>query len=154
MVKQKYQAYMAATHTVAKTKQIVMLYDGMIRWMRQAKEAIVEKRIEDRYHLLIKVSTILNGLQGALDFEEGGSIARVLYNYYASIDGRVFAIHRSNNIEACDDIIADLKQMRDVWQEIDSGQSETSSAAQTATTTTAAKSEAPKAPPSGVTLSA
>jgi flagellar secretion chaperone FliS len=117
--KQKYQAYVNATQTVAKTKQIVLLYDGAIRFVQQAKEAIREKRIEDRYNMLVKANDIIGGLQSCLDFEHGGHIAKVLYSYYSSIESRIFSIHRSNSIEACDDVIGDLKQMRDVWHEID-----------------------------------
>jgi flagellar secretion chaperone FliS len=117
--KQKYQAYVNATQTVAKTKQIVMLYDGAIRFVQQAKEAIRENRIEDRFKMLVKATDIIGGLQACLDFENGGDIAKVLYSFYASAEARLFAIHRSNSIEACDEVINDLKQMRDVWQEID-----------------------------------
>jgi flagellar protein FliS len=117
--KNKYQAYAAATQTVAKTRQIVMLYDGAIRFIRQAKEAIRDGRIEERYHLLIKTSGIIGGLQSCLDFENGGNVAKILYQFYSSIDGRLFSIHHNNSIESCDEIIADLKQMRDVWHDID-----------------------------------
>jgi flagellar protein FliS len=119
--KQKYQAYAFATQTVAKTKQIVMLYDGAVRYLQQTKEAIREKRIEDRYNLLVKTGEIINGLQACLDFENGKEIARILYNFYSSVDSRLFAIHRSNSLETCDEIIAELKQMREVWHEIDQG---------------------------------
>ncbi len=147
--KQQYQAYMAATQTVAKTKQIVLLYDGAIRFMQQAKEAIREKRIEDRYHLLVKTSDIISGLQACLDFENGGDIARLLYGFYASIDTRLFAIHRNNNLTACDDVINELKQMRDVWASIDQGTAEVVAAP----AAPAAETEA-KAPEQTITLSA
>ena len=117
--KHQYKAYASATQTVAKTKQIVMLYEAIIRYMQQVKEAISDKRIEDRYNLLVKSSEIIFGLQSCLDFENGKDIARILYNFYASIDSRLFSIHRTNSIETCDEIIAELKQMRDVWREID-----------------------------------
>jgi len=117
--KQKYQAYAAATQTVARTKQIVMLYDGAIRFLQQAKEAISEQRIEDRYKMLTKASDIIMGLQSCLDFDSGGNVGRVLYNFYSTIDSRIFAIHRSSDVEACEQVIADLKRMRDVWHEID-----------------------------------
>ena len=148
--KQKYQAYATATQTVARTKQIVMLYDGVIRFLQHAKEAIRDKRIEDRYKLLIKASEIVIGLQGCLDFENGGNIAKVLYTFYSSVDGRIFAIHRTNSIEACDEIIAEFKQMRDVWNEIDQG--DTAAAAMPATEASDASS--PKAPDQGITISA
>jgi len=117
--KQKYQSYTAASHTVAKTQQIVMLYDGVIRFVQQAKEAIAERRIEDRYKILRKASDVIQGMQACLDFENGGDIARILYGFYASIDGRIFSIHRTNSIETCDEVVAEMKTMRDVWQEID-----------------------------------
>ncbi len=117
--KQKYQAYAFATQTVAPVRQIVLLYDGIIRLLQQSKEAIAEKRIEDRYNLLIKASDLVNGLQGCLDFDNGGEIANILYGYYSSIDARLFSIHRTNSTTDCDSIIADLKQMRDAWNEID-----------------------------------
>jgi flagellar protein FliS len=117
--KQKYQAYAAATQTVAKTKQIVMLYDGVIRLVQQGREAIREKRIEDRYSLLTKASDIIIGLQACLDFENGGDIARVLYQFYTTINLQIFSLHRTNSLETCDEVIADLKKMRDVWHEID-----------------------------------
>ncbi len=117
--KQKYQAYATATQTVAPVRQIVLLYDGTIRLVQQAKEAITEKRIEDRYNLLIKASELVGGLQGCLDFDNGGEIAKILYSYYSAIESRLFAIHRTNSTEDCDDVIADLKQMRDAWNEID-----------------------------------
>jgi flagellar protein FliS len=120
-MKQKYQAYAAATQTVAGTRQIVMLYDGVIRFVQQAKEAIRERRIEDRYHLLIKASNVINGLQNCLDFEKGGKVAGILYQYYASIDQQLFAIQHNNSLEQCDTVLSDLRQMRDVWHEIDQG---------------------------------
>lgn len=118
-MKQKYQAYAAATQTVARTKQIVMLYDGIIRFLQHAKEAIQQNRIEDRYHMLTRATEVLMGLQACLDFENGGQIARVLYNFYSNIDSQIFAIHRTNSAEACDNVIAELRKMRDVWHEID-----------------------------------
>jgi flagellar protein FliS len=121
--KQKYQAYATATQTVSPVRQIVLLYDGAVRCVQQAKEAIEQKRIEDRYHLLIKASELIGGLQGCLDFDNGGEIARILYSYYSSIDARLFAIHRTNSIEECDGIIQDLKAMRDSWNEIDQNNS-------------------------------
>lgn len=117
--KQKYQAYASATQTVARTKQIVMLYDGVIRFMQQAKQAIDEQKIEQRYKALIKSSEVIMGLQGCLDFENAPDMARLLYSFYASMDARIFSIHRSNNAQECQEVIDELKQMRDVWHEID-----------------------------------
>jgi flagellar protein FliS len=116
-----YKAYNRASHTVSKTRQVVMLYDGAIRFMQQAKEAIERKDFETRYRRLSRVSEIVIGLQACLDFDSGGISAKRLYAFYASIDLRVFSVHRTNDIKTCDDVIADLKSMRDAWSVIDNG---------------------------------
>lgn len=115
----QYQAYNMATMTVPKTKQIVMLYDGAIRFMQQAKDACIEKRIEDRYNLLVRAGDVVLSLQNSLDHENGGQIAKILYDYYASIDMRILSIHRSNSPEMCERVIAELKEMRNAWNHID-----------------------------------
>lgn len=115
----QYQAYNLATQTVSKTRQIVMLYDGAINFIRQAKEAIADNRIEDRFHRITRASEILSGLANSLDFDNGGDIAKVLYDYYTMIDFRLIRINMTNDVEECDRIMEELKKMRDVWEDID-----------------------------------
>ena len=118
----KYQAYGIATQTVAKTRQIVMLYDAVIRNIRQSMDAIAAGKYEERFHLLGKSSEIILGLQGALDFENGGDVAQSLYDFYGSIDQKIHLIQRNNNGTICEEIAAEIKQMRDVWNQIDHAQ--------------------------------
>ena len=115
----QYQAYNMANRTLAKTRQVVMLYDGAIRFLQHAKEAIGENRIQDRYNALAKVSDIIVGLQSCIDFEKGGDVARILFDFYASVDSRVLTIHRTNSAETCEQLIAEIRQMRDAWDQID-----------------------------------
>jgi flagellar secretion chaperone FliS len=116
-----YKAYNRATATVSKTRQVVMLYDGIIRFLQQAIEAIEKKDYELRYQKLTRAADIVMGLQGALDFDMGGKSARILYDFYAGLDLRLLAIHRSNDVADCNAMIAQIKQMRDVWYGIDRG---------------------------------
>jgi flagellar protein FliS len=135
-----YKAYSRANHTVAKTRQVVMLYDGAIRFLKQAREDMVERRIESRFNKLMRVGEIIMGLQSSLDFDNGGDTAKVLYAFYSNIDMRVLSLHRSNDVEECDRIILELKEMRDVWDKIDRG--ETAETTESSTT-----QDTPPAPP-------
>lgn len=119
MVEDQYNAYKAASHMVRKTKQVVMLYDGAIRSVQQAKAAIESGDIETRYNSLTRACDIINGLQISLDFEKGGEIAQLLYDYYAGIDMRLMSVHQSQDISICDACIDQLKKMREAWDEID-----------------------------------
>jgi flagellar protein FliS len=116
---ESHKAYQRASHTVSKTRQVVMLYDGAIRFLQQAREHMVAGEIEGRYHKLVRVGDILMALQSCLDFEAGGEPAKVLYDFYALADTRILTMHRTGSVETCDQVIRDLKAMRDVWDGID-----------------------------------
>lgn len=116
-----YKAYSRANHTVSKTRQVVMLYDGAIRFVQQAADAIERKDYETRYNKLTRAADIIVGLQSCLDFDVGGPSAKGLYDFYAAIDMKIFTLHRTNDIKACEALIAELKEMRDVWDTIDRG---------------------------------
>ncbi len=122
---QQYQAYAAAAMTVNKVRQVVMLYDGAIRFVQQAIEAIEKEDYETRFNQLIKASDVVVGMQSALDFEQGGEISKLLYDYYASIDARLFAVHRSNDAAMCEAVIKELRMMRDAWDQIDKDEAQT-----------------------------
>ncbi len=114
-----HQAYSQAFSTVGKTRQVVMLYDGAIRFLKQAHEAMENNQIEQRFNLLVRASEIMLGLQSCLDFEQGGDVARVLYDFYSSVDSRILQLHRSNDTALCAELIKELKDMRDIWHSID-----------------------------------
>lgn len=117
--KQPYQAYANAAMTVSKTRQVVMLYDGMIRFVQQAAEAIGQKDYEARFNLLAKTSAILNGLQNSLDYEQGGEIARILDGFYSALDTKISRVHRTNDVKELESALVELRKMRDAWQAVD-----------------------------------
>lgn len=117
----RYKAYNKAAHTVAKTRQVVMLYDGIVRFMSQAKAAIEENAIEQRFKTLSRASEIITGLQACLDYDAGGDTAHVLNDFYSAIDMRIMQLHRTNDAVECQKVIDELKQMREVWNSIDHG---------------------------------
>lgn len=124
-----YKAYHRATQTVAKTRQVVMLFDGAIRFLQQGIEAIEAKDYETRFKKLSRVSQILIGLQSALDFNQGGLAAHTLYDFYASMDRRIIVVQRTNDLVDCQAILAEVKAMRDVWSRIDIGDASPAAAA-------------------------
>jgi flagellar protein FliS len=131
--KNAHKAYSAATRTVAKTRQIVMLYDGALRFIKQARVAITDKRIEDRFNLLVRASDIIVGLQNSIDFENGGAVAHTLHHFYTNMSVRILSVnlHPRDSLALCDGIIEDLKQMRDTWDSIDRGAVAAAAAANT-----------------------
>ncbi len=108
-------AYQAATETVSPAAAIVMLYDGAIRFLSRARQAITEGRIEDRYQLVNKAQAIVNGLQCQLDFTAGGDIARLLDGYYRYLHDRMTQLNVRNDPAICDELVERLREMRESW---------------------------------------
>lgn len=108
-------AYSQASETAPPIVKIVMLYDGAIGRLQEAKTAIAEGRIEDRFNLVLRATAIVDGLQSSLDFERGGEIAKLLDDVYRYVGLRLQQINVANDPAICDEIIARLTELRQSW---------------------------------------
>lgn len=114
-----YNAYQQSSNNVGQVQQVVMLYDGAINFIKQAKEAIVEKNYEKRYNLINKAIAIITGLNSCLEFnKDTEETAKALDEFYSMIDMRLLYIQCDNSLESCDKVIADLRVMRNAWEKI------------------------------------
>lgn len=95
-----------------------MLYDGMIKAVHEAKLAIEQGRIEDRFNSTQKASKILLGLQANLDFENGGRMAVMLDQFYHTIFRDLQQINMKNSPALCTSVIAALKEVRESWDRL------------------------------------
>jgi flagellar protein FliS len=120
-MRQVMAAYGQAAETLAPARQIVLLYDGAIRRIREARHAIEARRINDRYQALAKATAIVEGLQGCLDLERGGAIARNLDQLYTYLVLRMARINLENDVGICDELTARLSELRDSWARIAEG---------------------------------
>jgi flagellar protein FliS len=118
-------AYGHAAQAVPPLRQVVMLYDGAIRKVGEAKLAIAEGRIEDRFNAVQKAAAIVDALHACLDFERGGDIARLLDRLYIYISLRLQAINTANDPALCDEVIARLGDLRGAWNGLIEGQTPT-----------------------------
>lgn len=108
-------AYGQAEQTIPPAKQIVMLYDGVLRQITNARSAIGDRRINDRYIAVQKATLILEGLQGCLDHEKGGEIAPQLDQLYSHYIFRLQAINMEDNAAICDELAAQIRVLRESW---------------------------------------
>lgn len=118
---QAYGKYALANQTLPKTRQIVLLYEGAVNFLMQAKDAIEAGNIEERFTLLDKAGQIINGLQSSLDFEKGGEVAQTLFDFYANLSAMLRDAQRSGSLQGIDFVIGELKNMRAAWEKIDQG---------------------------------
>lgn len=113
-----YGAYREARSHNSLTEQVIMLYDGVINFVKQGKSAIEEQDWETRWNVLNRAIAIVNGLHEALDFDKGGEAGIALDRFYNDIDARLVHIQCHNQTELCDSVARDMKILRDVWADI------------------------------------
>jgi len=111
------QAYKNAFASVDKTNQLIMLYDTAIASLQQARQAIIDKNIQERFNKISKVFQILTGLRDNLNHETGGEVAGILSDWYSGTSFRVLSINRTESLDMCDLCIKHIREMRDAWAE-------------------------------------
>ena len=111
-------AYGQATETLPAARQIVMLYDGIVRRMEEARLACLEGRIEDRWQATQKAARICDALHASLDHDRGGSVAAVLDHWYAMIGMKIQQVNVSNDPAGCAEVIALVREVRASWDQL------------------------------------
>jgi flagellar protein FliS len=84
-----------------------MLYEGAIRFTKQARAALAEKKVAEKGKYISKATAILSELMATLDFKQGGQLAVDLENLY------VFMIDKliEGNINNKDECLAAVEQL-------------------------------------------
>ena len=99
---------------------IQMLFDGLIESLATAKGQIERGMIKEKSKSLARAGRIVVGLQGALDFDKGGEIARNLNDLYSYITRRLFHVNAHNDLQALQEIHNLMSEIRGAWQMVPS----------------------------------
>lgn len=112
-------AYMQ-THVTTTTPGhlVVLLYDGAISFLEQAKVRINEKNYAQKGILISQALDIIAELDGSLNTEKGGDIAKNLHSLYAYCNSRLLFANLKMEIEPIDEVIGILSSFRSAFAEI------------------------------------
>lgn len=94
---------------------VVMLYDGALRFVNDAREAHARRDLRARGKAISKTLAIIGELQNTLDMERGGAVAEQLDNLYTYINSRLLDVTIKQDIAACDEVHKLLSALRDGW---------------------------------------
>lgn len=117
-VRQATTAYDRAATTMPPLKQIVLLHDGAIRRIREARDAIERGRPNDLLIATSKASGIVEALAASLDHQHGGVIAANLDRLYGDLVFRLQRLNLEPEPGVCDQLAARLGTLRDAWAEL------------------------------------
>ncbi len=105
-----------SVETASPERLIIMLYDGAIKFLNQAKANIEEENIEGANNALLKTQDIISELMIGLNME-AGEIARNLYNLYDYFKWCLVEANTHKNTAILDEILEHLTELRDTWIE-------------------------------------
>jgi flagellar protein FliS len=97
---------------------VVLLYDGALKHVVAAREAIRANDLRARRDHLSRTLAIVSELQSTLDVEKGGDIARSLDSLYTYITGRVLDVNLKKDATALDEVERLLGSLREAWAQI------------------------------------
>jgi flagellar protein FliS len=95
---------------------VVMLYDGAIRFMGEARQAIARNDVRARTEATRRTLDIVSELQNALNVKEGGDIARELDRLYTYMGARITDVTRGD-AAAADELYKLLTTLREAWSQ-------------------------------------
>lgn len=94
---------------------VVMLYDGALRFVNDARDAHARKDLRGRGNAISRALAIISELQNTLDIEKGGEVAEQLDDLYNYINSRLLDVTIKQDISACDEVHKLLSTLRDGW---------------------------------------
>ena len=101
-----------------KVELIQMLFDGLIDSLVTAKGHIQRGSIEDKNKSLVRAGRIVLGLQGSLDLDKGGDLARNLYELYSYVTRRLVHVNARNDLDALQEVHTLLNEIRQAWRDV------------------------------------
>jgi|SRR5579863_3761576 flagellar protein FliS len=102
---------------------VVLLYEQTVQDLTQAAQAMDENNIELRTSRINHALEVIGRLQGTLDLERGGQVARNLLAFYEALRANLWKAQLFVSKETLLQQITDLLTLREAWAEVDRAQS-------------------------------
>lgn len=97
---------------------IVMLYEGLERWLTVARFAIMQSKIPEKCKAFDKAQAILEELRVSLDRDKGGEIAANLDQLYEYMGMRLLEANLKNSLEALAEVQKLAGEIQGAWKAI------------------------------------
>ncbi|CUA80549.1 MULTISPECIES: flagellar export chaperone FliS [Anoxybacillus] len=112
-----YQSYQTnAVQTASPGELTLMLYNGCLKFIAQAKKAIEEKDIEARNTNLLKAQKIIQELMVTLNMEY--EVAKSMMTMYDYMYRRLVEANIKSDIAILEEVEGYVKEFRDTWKQV------------------------------------
>ena len=106
-----------AVRSATPIELVVILFDTVLDDMRRAAAAAKAGDIEERAAAIRHAMLVLQQLQGTLDFEKGGPVARQFEQFYNLVRAKLLEAQLRNSPELMQQQIQFMSEVRGCWVE-------------------------------------
>jgi flagellar protein FliS len=118
MIANPYQQYQESQlETASQGKLLLMLYDGAIRFLTQAHQALEAKNFQQSHHFILKAEDVITELMACLKMDVGGDIAFNLYRLYEYMNWRLIQANIKRDAGMVLEVQNRLRELREAWVE-------------------------------------
>ncbi|AQT66884.1 Flagellar protein FliS [Anaerohalosphaera lusitana] len=107
-----------AVLTQSRSKLVVMLYDGAIKFMKLAIREMEAENFEEKGKYITKAQDIINELNAVLNMEAGGEIAVNLRKLYSFMHGHLARANAQNDPKLVEEVIECMDELNQAWKDI------------------------------------
>ena len=104
--------------TADRIQLVIMLYDGAISFLGQAKEKMAARDAAGKGLLIGRALDIIAELNASLNFQAGQQLATNLFHLYNFMTGHLTKANQNWDLAALDEVVAMLTQLREAWVEV------------------------------------
>ncbi len=131
MAENPYQQYrVTQVKTANQGKLILLLYDGAIRFLREAEAALPGKKYDIVNQKIIRTQDILTELMVSLNMK-AGEISNNLYRIYDYLNRRLIEANVKKDVAILHEVIQHLVDLRAVWEDVVKKSGETATMTET-----------------------
>ncbi len=103
--------------TASNEKILIMLYDGAIQFLNQAKVALGNKNYQESNNSLIGAQNILNEFINTIDPTPNPELANNLISLYRYFLDRLVQANIKHQVEPIDEVLVFLKDLKATWEQ-------------------------------------
>lgn len=112
-----YNAYKQNSVTTASPGELtLMLYNGCIKFIHQAKKSIEAKNIESRNKYIQKAQAILNELMSTLNMDV--PVSQNMFNLYEYMYHQLTQANIKSDVTILDEVEGLVVEFRDTWKQV------------------------------------
>lgn len=122
-------AYLATQVTTTDQGDLLLLlYEGAIKFLKQAKAKMEERDFAQKGILISKALDVIAELDGSLNAEKGGELAQNLHNLYFYCNTRLLQANLRMNLAQVDEVIRILEALKEAFTQISKSKFQTKAA--------------------------